>query len=302
MARNLGINLETARSIIRVYLNQGRRHKENMGGHRYQKVTQQMKNIISNFVTENPFSTLKSINDELRRNIPQPRICDQTIARILDGMLISVKSAGKESNIPIERNTARSLNLRRQYADWFINLPNDNHVIYIDESGFNGYTQRTRGRAPVGQPVGRQVAGQRERNLNMTIAVNPQVGLIHFQLAENTTTHESFRQFLHQLLQHLHLFPENESVRIIYDRARPHLNQIVPENLRNRVSFHVLPPYSPFMKPVEQAHSCVKAAIKRRLGENNVQREIMDTENNRRRENMTLSAWRMRILRRIANQ
>ena len=56
--------------------------------------------------------------------------------------------------------------------------------------------------------------------------------------------------------------PINEEVFIIFDGARSHLNFAVPPEFQDRFHVVMLPPYCPFFNPVEQAHSCLKSAIK----------------------------------------
>ena len=61
------------------------------------------------------------------------------------------------------------------------------------------------------------------------------------------------------------LFPGEDHIRMIYNGARPHLNIAVPEPREERFTLHMLPPYIPFLNPVEQAHSCFKTFIKNEL-------------------------------------
>ena len=65
----------------------------------------------------------------------------------------------------------------------------------------------------------------------------------------------------------------NEKVYVIMDNARPHLRPSVPETFENIEVIH-LPPYSPFLNPVEHAISCYKAAIKRCISQQHWQRSI----------------------------
>ena len=77
--------------------------------------------------------------------------------------------------MPYERNRPNTTQRRFQYAIWLINLSQCSHLpvcvtsmpsfagvyqrqVYIDESGFNIFTRRSKGRAPLGERVRRVVA------------------------------------------------------------------------------------------------------------------------------------------------
>ena len=64
------------------------------------------------------------------------------------------------------------------------------------------------------------------------------------------------------------------------------------------MSVRILPPYSPFLNPTEQAHSCFKADIKRQLASQQVSQELQnDVE--RLAAGMTKLEWRLQILLRV---
>ena len=63
------------------------------------------------------------------------------------------------------------------------------------------------------------------------------------------------------------------------DGARPHLNIVVPPELEDRFHVVMLPPYCPFFNSVEQAHSCLKSAIKQHLMLPHIQAEILHIQN-----------------------
>ena len=107
------------------------------------------------------------------------------------------------------------------------------------------------------------------------------MSLVHHVIEQRTVTRATFQAFINELVVILApRVPINEEVFIIFDNARPHLNVVVlPEFEDTRVRFHVvmLPPYCPFFNPVEQAHSCLKSAIKQHLVLPHIQAEILET-------------------------
>ena len=97
-------------------------------------------------------------------------------------------------------------------------------------------------------------------------------------------------------------YSNNEPVFIIHDGARPHLNVTILQQHRQQFNIVTQPPYSRFFNPVEQAHSCFKAAVGRELCNPQIQNQLIDTAGERGQLGLTAEAWRSRILLRIANQ
>ena len=116
---------------------------------------------------------------------------DATVARTIDGVLITLKTAGKDSDVPVARNIPRVVNARIEYAQFYMDNGANDHVIYIDESGYNVFTRRTQGRAPIAERVRREVV-PRCRNMVATLAISSDIGVIHNWLVAGTTTRETF--------------------------------------------------------------------------------------------------------------
>ena len=101
--------------------------------------------------------------------------------------------------------------------------------MYIDESGFNIFTRRSKDRTPLGERV-RRVVAPRERNVNITLAMSPDIGLVHHVIKQRTVTCDTFQAFINELLVILALrVPINEEVFIIFNGAQTHLNIVPPE-------------------------------------------------------------------------
>ena len=192
-AEQLGVNRDTARSVIRVCMSEGREEAKPCGGTRNRRVDNEMLQEILRVARENPFTTLENIKDRLRRNFPtKPAIHISTIARHLDNQLISLKIAGKDSDVPHQRNLPVNKEKRYQYAQWLSQLSANAHLIYVDECGFNIYQRRRQGRAQVGQRVRRQVNGSRGRNINLIMAISADHGLLYHELKQETLNRERY--------------------------------------------------------------------------------------------------------------
>ena len=102
--------------------------------------------------------------------------------------------------------------------EWMKDIGSQLHLLYIDETGFNIWTSRTRGRSRVGQPAVRQVEGQRGRNITVSLAVSPRYGLVHSKITQGGMTQEIFNEFLSEISA---LMGEEEFT-LLMDNARAH--------------------------------------------------------------------------------
>ena len=132
------------------------------------------------------------------------------------------------------------------------------HCVFIDECDYNIWTARSHGRAAVGERAHRQVSRQRGRNF--VIAVSPRAGLVHHPAQIGGTTAQRLQDFLVQTHQRL---PPKDQIFFIYENAPAHRNA---NNPGANSELKPLPAYSPFLKRVEQAMICLRAAIKQAVG------------------------------------
>ena len=270
VADTLGVNRSTARGIVARYIREGRIRERPRGGRNNVRVDDEMRDCLEEIINENCLLTLTQINHELRRKLPvKPEIHDRTVSRTLDGMLFRVKLARP---LPADRNRPDVLNKRVDYATWFMNYAVVRHCVFVGECGYNIWTARSHGRARQGERAYRQVCGQRGRNLTVTMAISPINGLVFSSVFVGGMNAARFDNFLTQARTNLD--PE-ESVIFAYDRAPAHRNPTVPAP---NTELKMLPPYSPFLNIVEQAISCLKAAIKADISRPKIQRRMDDRD------------------------
>ena len=224
------------------------------------------------------------MRSRLQQEFPnKPSVCIQTISRILDGRLITLKDL---RTIPSAWNSESSKTIRMEYGTWMmapgIQCP---VLIFLDEFGFNVWTARTKGRSPVGSRAVRSVCNQRGRNLTLCVAVSPQLGYVHHQTMSSGLSKDIFAN----ILSEIDVLVDSPFV-ILFDNARAHSNA---PDLSDGHDIRYLPTYSPFINPAEMAGSCVKAAMKRRMSEPAIQLELCDRE---AYPNRTLLEIRLQIL------
>ena len=91
-------------------------------------------------------------------------------------------------------------------------------MVYVDETNFSLYTRRTRGRAVQGHRAVRQVLGSRGPNLNLVMAISPEVGVLYYEMFHGSMTAIRFGHFLDNLAVTL----KDMNVFIIMDNASVH--------------------------------------------------------------------------------
>lgn len=293
LADQLGIKRSTARGIVYRTKKRGGVIFLPRGGTRVEstKVDEELRSGVETILQDNPAITLVGIGEELRRRFPNKvAISRTTIARICDGLLFSVK---KLHLAPADRNRQDVKEARRDYATWFLEEGQLSPVlIYIDECGYNLWTQRTRGRARTGERAVRVVGGERGRNLTLIMAISPQLGLVKASFHDGGTTKAVFQEFLESLLD---IVDEPASVIFVMDNAPCHRGCHSPCTIK------YLPAYSPMLNAIENAFSSWKAAVKTELARPETQARVRNRDA-AAAAGETLVSWRRSILREIGER
>jgi len=140
------------------------------------------------------------------------------------------------------------------------------HIVYVDETGFNLHTCRSKSRAAK-EEFAKLTLVPKQKRLTIIAALD-RTGFFHYRLVNSTTDKhgtnaEDFRNFLMDLFLKL---PRNSV--IILDNCRIHH----AENLEvtwtmAKTSFGIdklfLAPYSPFLNPIEYGFNMLKEAVKK---------------------------------------
>lgn len=297
LADQLGIKRPTARKIVSRAMrleNPEAVGDTQRGGAHNVKVDDEMRNVISDIIGENSASTLSTINNELRRRLPlKPTISISHLSQVCHGMFFTVK---KLDACPAARNRQDVKDNRKEYARWFLEIANRSpRVVYIDESGFNIWTQRSRGRARIGERAIRTINSQRGENLTLILAVSPQHGIEHSQFHSGGTTSSVFQDFFAELSERIG--HENECIFVL-DNAPCHRGTIA---LSPDHSIKFLPPYSPMLTPVEHAFSAWKWSVKNILSVPENQQNFSDLQQ-AHAQGMNMGQWRRHHLKRFGEQ
>lgn len=291
LADQLGIKRASARSIVsRAMKSEDPENIEEKrrGGRHHVKVTEEMREVIADIIGRNPAVTLKSLNTQLRERLPDsPHVHENYLCTVCKGMFYSLKKLEPQ---PADRNREDVKDERKRYAHWFIqNVVISPLTIYIDESGYNVWTSRTRGRSVVGQSAIRRVHGQRGENVTIILAISPQRGIEHHSFHVGGTSAAIFLTFFRALSEKVGF--DNRCIFIL-DNAPCH-RATVALSSNHIVKF--LPPYSPVLTPIENSFSTWKWALKNKLAEPETQARFSNVAEVAA-NHMNLAQWRRHLL------
>lgn len=250
LATHLGINKKTARSIVRRH--RFHLHPRSHGGHKPPLITADIGDALLGFVEENPLVSLDAMREFLSSACGLT-ISSSAISKWLDGKLITLK---KVREVPVQRNSTRVKDLRHEYATWMIETGAPDSCIYLDECGFNVWTKRSYGRATKGARCFTVCDGQRGQNISLCMAIGLD-GVIHYKILNGPFTKETYTEFMVELSELL----AGVQFHFVMDNCSIHKNIQIDNNEH---SVHFLPPYSPFLNPIEAAFSAFKAEVKSR--------------------------------------
>lgn len=137
------------------------------------------------------------------------------------------------------------------------------NFIYVDEAGFNLTKSRRRGRNVIGHRATVDLPGQRGGNISMCAAISENGVLTHIpRIGPYNTQH--LLTFLETLYRTL--IPDDErgpfrddlpKYVVIWDNVRFHHSHAIRQWFAThyRMLMEFLPPYSPFLNPIEEFYS-----------------------------------------------
>lgn len=265
VARLLDLKKRTIYGICRVFTDEKRIIKKIQTGRKSSFNLDQELRICS-FWKLNADATLKECQQYIDSS---PTVFDgvkvslTTIDRILKKHRVTYKQL---TRVPHARNTPETIEKRFRYVTDLIDLENeDKYLIYLDEFGVNLHTRRSRGRAQIGKPAIINTPTQRGNNLSTCAAISID-GVVHFKSQFCPFNHGNFLEFLDGLEKLLNKELNNV---LIMDNVRFHHHALVKEWIsRNNLSVLYLPPYSPFLNPIEETFSKVSNSIALSRSEN----------------------------------
>ncbi|KAI2649093.1 Insertion element IS630 uncharacterized 39 kDa protein [Labeo rohita] len=234
--------------------------QERQGG-RPPMFTEQQAREIVNMVLANSAITLKQLQANIVNNHASfndiHQVSISTLARILKKKHIQMKQIYR---VPFERNSERVKRLRHDYAEVFLRMDGEeiqHEFIYVDEAGFNLTRTRRRGRNVIGHRAIVNVPGQRGGNITLCAAIT-QNGVLHRHAhmgPYNTALILTFLDQLHNITAANQI--DHMQYIVVWDNVSFHRSALVQNWFQQHPHFTVLylPPYSPFLNPIEEFFS-----------------------------------------------
>jgi Transposase and inactivated derivatives len=254
----------TVRKIYATYKRTNELEKRAVG-HRPRKLTFGQADEVCNWIDEDCTLTLRQIKNKLLENYPQLQVSSSTIYRAIKEFHYSVK---RVSFIPERRNSPETLQSRFEYAVQYNRIMIEREkIFFIDEFGIQINSRRSYGRAPKNCRANKIKAQLRGRNYSIAAAMCTN-SLYIFTVQDRPYNIAYFGQFLTNLIEHLH---EDEIIGayFVLDNVRFHRTEEIQQLIRNHGHVPIfLPPYSPFLNPIEELFNQWKGIIRSRQPNN----------------------------------
>ena len=256
-AHNCRYNVERIKQAITVYLRQEQEEDEKEEGKGDGGV--EMKN--------SPYLSDRDIANRLRREFPDDskmHPSHQYVGRLAFEMRYRYHVAVR---IPRQRNNERNKDLRAEWVRWAVSNIHLNSVIYIDECAFELHMHPRMGRTLMGEKLIEYVNGARyhEGRVTAVMAVSPILGVVASRTIIGSFNNIGFNDFLRHVCTRL--TNSNHPFTFIYDNApihKPDDNKHVKLLSEYGHTVKRLPPYSPFLNPIEEVFSLWKHGVQRR--------------------------------------
>ena len=229
-------------------------HKQQTG-HRKRKLNDTQRDDILDWIDDNCTLRLKDLKTKLLYKYPEMvSISLNTIDRVFRHFHYSFK---RVTLVPERRNSPDVIERRFLYAiEYNQMMQNKDKLVFIDEYGV-----QINSRSPVGAKAHKTVAAIKGRNYSVCAAMREN-SLFMFEIQDKAYNSCDYLGFLTQLFGYL----QNERITgayLVMDNARFHKTVEVMNVIQAHGHIPVfLPPYSPFLNPIEELFSQWKRSIR----------------------------------------
>ena len=276
IAEVLRLKRTTLHGIIRTFLQEGRITKKARGGPRGKKLTPDQEEAIRSFVDQDCSISLRKLKEKCAEEL-HVNVSEKTIDRTLSTTFRYTLK--RTHSMPERRNDDAAIRARVQYAELFMELyaeHDENKFFFVDEVGFSVSMRSRRGRSAAGTRAVHVVRGLRTKNMSVCCVMSRE-GIINYKVQPRAFNNETFVLFVGELLGTLRAREIADAIPIM-DNVPFHRNQGVRRLIEE--SGHrllLLPPYSPFLNPIENAFSKWKHIVRQARARNEAEiLELMD--------------------------
>ncbi|XP_074600137.1 uncharacterized protein LOC141857566 [Brevipalpus obovatus] len=258
IADHLDVNYNTVRSIIFNYNKCG--SVERPRGHRKRKLESEQIDYIKSKLEENVHLTREELADYIWESFGIA-VCPSTIGNYLHNTLnFSFK---RTSPIPERRNDPDVIEQRREYAYKFLNMDrNRSKVFYIDETGIQVHARLNYGWSKKGGRANVPVKAIRGKNYSICAAMNCE-GLFFYQVRERAYGTDAFIEYLREFMDKLDTSSITGATVVMDNVPFHHAERVTGLFAATSHELIFLPPYSPFLNPIENLFNQLKHYVKK---------------------------------------
>jgi transposase len=260
-----GINPSTVSTIKRTFYSEnGRINKKNKGGNRRQLLSTEQQEQVLQWLDENCLLKLSVLRARCLETF-NINPSESTLSRICKEFHFTLKRVSLQ---PERRNCDATLQSRQEYATRFLEIMSRrSSIFFIDESGFSCSMRASYGRSERGTPCVVRVPNIRTKNFSVCAAIGFN-SLLCFEVLDRAYNSGHFLTFIQSLIQKLAANNIANAI-LIADNVAFHRAAIISASVRAfGHSLLFLPPYSPFLNPIENAFSQWKNYVKQAIPRN----------------------------------
>ncbi|XP_036342292.1 uncharacterized protein LOC118751578 [Rhagoletis pomonella] len=250
LAGSLGVNYKTAYT----WVTSGRDNSLQRGGRKAKYLTDGELDSVIKWVEEDCTVTLKKLKTKVR-NAFQKDVSTSTMGNHLQGRLYTIKSIHHQ---PATINSAVNKAKRAEYVTTLNSyIQAGKQVIYIDETNFNLFCRRKRGRARSGCRAVQILPAARGPNIHLIGAIATCV--VAMERRRGSFKASDACQWIHTVIQKwVDLGNNLGDLVVVCDNApcHSHLESAINNfNATDKATLLRLGPYSPMLTPIENIWS-----------------------------------------------
>ena len=259
LAATFNVSVSTVTRVWVRYCETGETASIPKGGNRKRLLNEDHVVFIKELIDDNCLISLRNIQEQLNI-VDGMEVSLPTIHRIIGTFNYTLKRVIFR---PIQGATEELWQERRNFSAWLIRQHNDNKTIFfLDETGFRVEMRSRYGRSLRGANAESVIPNIRSRNISVVAALS-HTGVVHYEILNGNGNAERFAHFIDDLAHARDIGGYSNETIIVMDNVAFHRSPIVREIIELR-GFQTcyLPPYSPFLNPIESFFGQWKNLIK----------------------------------------
>ncbi|OMJ21585.1 hypothetical protein AYI70_g3398 [Smittium culicis] len=263
---DLNIKLNTVYKIIKAYQSESRIAPKPKGGAINLKVNVGIESYIIRLLDEDCTLRLTDIKEMVKKEF-DIELSISRINRCCSRFFYNLKRIGILS---IRRNDEENLNSREEYSKIYTDYTatfDEEEFFFVDEVGFSVSLRPLYGRSKKGTSPVCVAHKIRSRNISTCFTANKN-GFKFFKPRIVAYKSDSFCDYIKDLLNYLELKGITRGI-LVMDNAAFNKTETIKEFIETtNFKFLYLPPYSPFLNPIENLFSKVKNYVRYSKPEN----------------------------------